>query len=586
MSRHLLGVGATGGWGSGTARWVTWNLPPVPHRTIAKEEVDAELRRFEEARTWAIERIAALRDRTRETVGAFEAKVFEPQILMLQDPDVVGGTVSYIGDNFLSAERAFDLTLLEIRSQFVDRAHAMVVDRIADIRDVRYRVLARLTGRVEDPLDLPEEDAVLLFDELTPSAAVRLDRTRVKGIITVGGTRSSHSAVLLRSSGIPMVVGVGGALRDIKDGTRLLLDGATGRIVVDPTRSEVEAEARRSGLLGDWNRLEEHPAGPVSTRDGVLVRLQANLDQPDETEAAVRVGAEGVGLFRSEFLLLGRRVIPSEDEQYLAYRAVVEAFPEHDVTLRTFDVGGDKLPIFLNMPLEENPYLGWRAIRVCLDVPDLFRNQLRAAVRASRHGNMRILLPFIVSVEEVRRSRELLAEVIGELRGSDSRERDIPVGIMVETPSTVETLELFAPEVDFLSLGTNDLTQYVMAADRGSARVAALHDPLQPALVRMYSRLRKEADRLGLPISVCGELPAEPVGLCALLALGYREFSLSPAYLSGAREVVRAVSVEELSGIFERTAGFDSATKIRAPIAEYLHDALAEGTVASIPVPG
>ncbi|MFB6240322.1 MAG: putative PEP-binding protein, partial [Gemmatimonadota bacterium] len=316
-------------------------------------------------------------------------------------------------------------------------------------------------------------------------------------------------------------------------------------------------------------RLEEILAAPSETADGVPVTLRANLDQPHDTEQAVRVGADGVGLFRSEFLVIGHRTVPSEEEQYEAYREVVSAFPDRPVNLRTFDIGGDKLP-------EENPFLGWRAIRVCLDRPELFRRQLRAALRAGLHGNMRLMLPFVVSVSEVRRTREHLREVAAELE-VEGEVGDVPLGVMVETPAAVETIDLLIPHVDFLSLGTNDLTQYTLAADRGNAKLSGIFDPLHPALVRRYSRLRRQVDEDECELSVCGELASDPVGVAVLLGLGYRTFSVPPATLPELKEVIRSVEVSELEQMTRPLEGRETAGEIRAPFERYLE------SVSSLP---
>ncbi|MEE9577485.1 MAG: putative PEP-binding protein, partial [Gemmatimonadota bacterium] len=332
-------------------------------------------------------------------------------------------------------------------------------------------------------------------------------------------------------------------------------------------RSDVQTTARK-------RRLEELAHRVTLTRDGERVVLQANLDQPDDAAGALEVGAEGVGLFRSEFLVIGRRTIPSEDEQYEAYRQVAEAFPRHGVTLRTFDIGGDKFPIFLSMPMEENPYLGWRAIRVCLDLPDLFRNQLRAAVRAAAHGRVRILLPFIVASDEIRRTREILDEVSASL--DVPPEEPLPLGIMIETPAALETVDLLAPHVDFLSLGTNDLTQYALAVDRGNARLVDLFDPLHPALFRMYGRLIEAAGTQGIDVGVCGDLAEDPIGVVALLALGYRRFSLAPPSHPEIKEVVLGVSASDLSGVMKGLANADQPSDIRGPFRRYLEETLPE----------
>jgi phosphotransferase system enzyme I (PtsI) len=325
--------------------------------------------------------------------------------------------------------------------------------------------------------------------------------------------------------------------------------------------SRVRIEERRV-------ELEEGAGSPTITTDGVELSLQANVDRPDEVVLAQRLGADGVGLFRSEFLVIGHREIPSEEEQYEAYRAALEAFPDRGVTLRTFDIGGDKFPLFLDMPREENPYLGWRAIRVCLDLPDLFLNQLRGAVRAAPHGKLRLLLPFITSIEEITRTKALLADVYASL-GPDGPENPVPLGIMIETPAALELIDRIAPLVDFVSLGTNDLTQYVLAADRGNAKLAGLFDALHPALVAMYRRLVAACLERELELGVCGELAGEPAGLALLIGLGFRSFSMSLAALGEQRELARNVSAAGLAE-FVGDRAWDDAASCRAALTQYL----------------
>jgi phosphotransferase system enzyme I (PtsI) len=571
-SRSVLGIGAAPGRAMGVVRRVSWDIARTEHRTISADEVEQEIERFDEARAWARERIEKVRAETAQELGEIEAMIFDPQILMLDDPDLVNGTISYIRDNYLSADRAFDWRLLELRSQAVDVAHLMIVDRLADIQDVRFRVLSQLQGTGSDPFALPEERAILVFEELTPSVAVRLDPELVLGLITAGGSRTAHSAVLARSMGIPAVVGVGSSLSELEEGSTVLLDGGTGSIVIDPTGSEIEAHVRMVERITEWSQRTTELAGqPTSTVDASRVWLRANLDQPDDVDAARRAGAEGVGLFRSEFLVIGRRVIPSEEEQYQAYRRVVQAFPEDPVTLRTFDIGGDKFPLFLEMPPEENPYLGWRAIRICLDLPDLFRNQLRAAARAASDGELRILLPFVTNLDEIRRTRTILDEVLGGLAGSAPEH--VALGVMVETPAIVEMLDLISEHVDFISLGTNDLTQYVLAVDRGNARMSHLADPFHPAMLRVYAKVRAEASKHGIDLAVCGDLSADPAGIALLLGLGYRDFSLPPSSIPEAREVVRSVSCNELEKIC-RSLDVDAIGTLKTRLSDYLGEAL------------
>ena len=574
MSRIVEGMGASAGRALGPVRWIDWDIPLVPHRTISPGEVEKEVERFGQARIRAVEHVSHLQAETTRRIGPFEGKVFESQAMMIEDPDLIRGTLSYIRDNFLCAERAFDWQVLEMRIRMQESAHAMLVDRLADLHDVRLRVLSHLLGR-GDPSDLVtegEEPAVLVGNELPPSIAARLDPERVLGVVLSGGSRGAHGVILARALGIPVVVAVGGALESIGDSDRLLVDGRTGEIRINPSPQEVEGFHRAVAQATHRREALQKVAGkPTKTMDGVHTVVQANLDLPHEAEDALRLGAEGVGLFRSEFLAIGRREIPTEEDQLAAYKTVLEAFPGREVTLRTFDIGGDKFPLFLQLPPEDNPYLGWRAIRICLDMPELFRNQLRAAVRASESGNLRLLIPFVSTVEEMRRSRDMLSEVYSSLGLTESGVR-IPLGVMVETPAAVETLDLLAPYVDFVSLGTNDLTQYVLAADRGNAKVGKLYDPLHPALVRMYRRVVKESSRYGLDLSVCGELSGDPLGVAALLGLGYRKFSVSVRGLPEIRELIRNVSAKELGRLMRKLDRVESGDEVRSALAHYLAD--------------
>ena len=580
MSRILEGVGASAGRALGPIRWIDWDIPLVPHRTIRPEEVEDEVERFGRARAHALEYVAHLQAETARRIGTFEGKVFESQAMMIEDPDVVQGTLRYIRDNYLCAERAFEWQVLEMRIRMQEAAHAMLVDRLADLHDVRVRVLSHLLGH-SDPSDLVvegEEPSVLVGSELPPSMAARLEPEHILAVVLSGGSRGAHGVILARALGIPVVLGVGTQLESLEQDSRLLVDGRTGEIRVNPSPQEVECFHRAVAQASHRRELLQKLAGrPTETVDGIHTTVQANLDLPHEVEEAVRLGADGVGLFRSEFLVIGRREVPDEEDQYNAYRTVLQAFPGREVTLRTFDIGGDKFPIFLALPPEDNPYLGWRAIRICLDMPDLFVNQLRAAARAAEAGNLRLLIPFVSTVEELKRTRDLLMEVYASvgLVGGGTR---MPLGLMVETPAAVETLDLFAPYVDFVSLGTNDLTQYVLAVDRGNAKLSKLYDPLHPALVRMYRRVAEQSARHALDLSVCGELAGDPIGVAVLLGLGYRKFSVSLTGLPEIRELIRHVSTKDLKRLVRQLDRAESGDDIRGPVRTYLADcgALAE----------
>lgn len=572
MSRILEGMGASAGRALGPARWIDWDIPLVPHRTIRPDEVGAEIERLNGARARALEHVAHLREETTRKIGSFEGKVFESQAMMIEDPDLIEGTGRYIRDNFVCAERAFEWHLLEMRVRMQESAHAMLVDRLADLHDVRLHVLSELLDRPNpaEALVAGGEPSILVGSELPPSMAARLEPKRVLGVVLAGGSRGAHGVILARALGIPVVVAVGSALQNIVETDRLLVDGRSGEIRVNPSPGEVEG-FQRAVLQSTRRRahLQKLAGRPTETMDGVHAQVLANLDLPHEAEEAAGLGAEGIGLFRSEFVAIGRREIPGEDEQYEAYRTVLEAFSEREVTLRTFDIGGDKFPLFLKLPPEDNPYLGWRAIRICLDLPELFRNQLAAAVRAAVHGNLRIMIPFVATVEEIQRARDMLTEVYSSLGLQESGAR-VPLGVMVETPAAVETLDLLAPYVDFVSLGTNDLTQYVLAADRGNARLGKLYDPLHPALLRMYRRVVKESARHDLDLSVCGELAGDPVGVAVLLGVGYRKFSVAVRSLPEIRELIRNVSAKNLSKLLKKLDRVESGDEVRSAVTHHL----------------
>lgn len=569
MSKIVRGIAAAGGRAMGRARVVEWDIPRVAHRTISPSEVDAELARFRQARERAVHGVQMLREAAAGRIGAIEAKVFESQAMMIDDPDLVEGTEAYISDNFLSAERAFDWQLIELRLRMLDTGHALVMDRLADLRDIRLRVLSQLLDRELPSLITPDDSdpEILLTDELPPSLAVSLDPEGVAGFVTAGGSRGSHSVLLARAMGIPAIVGLGESISEIQDGQLLLMDGGTGVITAEPDDKELE-QYRTAVLLREERRvrLSARAGEPVTTRDGQRITMLANLDQPDDAEDAKRLGAEGVGLLRTEFLVIGRRVIPDEEDQFSAYQKVVEAFPAAEISLRTFDIGGDKFPLFLSMPTEENPYLGWRAIRVCLEHPDLFRNQLTAALRAGVGSRLRIMLPFVINLDEILRTRDLLSE----LAHGAGIQKVPQLGIMVETPAALETLDLLAPHIEFVSLGTNDLTQYSLAVDRGNAHLAALYDAMHPALVRSYARLVSTAAEFDLDLGVCGELAGMPLGACLLVGLGYRKLSVSLAALPEVSDLLRNLSADGLADVCAGLGDVTDGQGVRARLEEHL----------------
>ena len=567
MSTVRNGLAVSEGISSGTVRKVEWQVPDVPHSTVEPEHVEDELARFEEVRSRARDRLLEIQEATRQRLGKLEARIFDPQLLMLDDVEVVEGTVRYIRENRLSAARAYHLRMLEIQALWIRTGNPMILDRLNDLEDVMSRVLRLL-------LDLPEpgditgdgQPAILVARNLTPSITVQMDPQVILAIATDQGTRTSHWAILARSMEIPAVAGLVDISRVAREGQEAILDGRVGRVVLDPDARDREVYSQRKGQILAWEEeLAEIARLDAVTLDGQPVALRANLDIPAETVRAVQYGAEGVGLFRTEFLVVGRNAMPEEEEQYEAYREIAEAFPNQAVVIRTFDLGGDKFPMFLHMPAEENPFLGWRAIRVCLDRLELFRPQLRAILRASAHGDVRILLPLVNDVEEVVRVRELLAEEEVRLK-----EEGIPfhagykLGVLVETPAAALDAAELARHCDFFSIGTNDLIQYTLAVDRGNPAVNDLYQASDLAVLRLIERVVQVAQQAGVETSLCGQMSSSPQYTMLLLGFGLRELSVAPGSIPEIKQVCRSVTLAQCQAVAARVMTMSGPPEINA----------------------
>ena len=559
------GLSASAGIATGPAHILHWELPEVPHRVVAPEEMQGELDRFTAAREWAKGRIEVLRAETEQRMGRVEARIFDPQLLMLDDSEVVEGTERYIRDLHLTAARAFAWRLLELRAQWTRIGSPMILDRLNDLDDLQIRVLHHLLGR-EDPTDLKAvgSPVVIVARNLTPSLVAQMRPDLVLGIGAEQGTRTSHWAILARSLGIPAVVGLGVLNGLVTEGQEVILDGRVGRLIIAPDEEDRARYRERRIQIQEWEEeISVIAAMENVTRDGQPFSLRANLDLPMEAETARAHGAQGVGLFRTEFLVVGRSAMPDEEEQYEAYRRVTEAFPTGAVIIRTFDLGGDKFPAFLHMPKEENPFLGWRAIRVCLDEPELFRTQLRALLRASAHGDLRIMLPLINDVDEIRRTRALLEDEAEKLR----RERipynsGMKIGVLIETPAAALDAVELARHADFFSVGTNDLVQYTLAVDRTNARLAPLYDPFHPSVVRLLHSVARVARAAGLEVSVCGELAANPLGAFLLLGLDILSLSVGWSSLPEIKKAILEMRVEDARAAARRALAAPTSREV------------------------
>ncbi|MGI8496002.1 MAG: phosphoenolpyruvate--protein phosphotransferase [Gemmatimonadaceae bacterium] len=583
MERSLLGIPASPGIVIGPVHLLHWEVPSVPRRIIPDERIPSELERFHGALARAAERLRLVRMRAEHRTGPEEAAIFDVQLAILEDAELVNQVETLIRRN-LAAETAVDLTMLEWREHFSTHKMPMMRERVSDLIDVQIRVLSILLGLPDhDPVELPPgTNAILVTHDLTPSLTIQLDRKAIAAIATDAGTGISHVAILARSLGLPAVVGLRDATKRLAGGQRVILDGSAGRLLASPSDAEVESfleRARRAAAMAA--ELDSASAGDSVSLDGVRMTLRVNVDLPEEAELAARSGAEGVGLMRTEFLVVGRAAMPDEEEQYRAYRRVVESFPGMPVVIRTYDLGGDKLPVG-GFPHEANPFLGWRAIRLCLDQPEFFRTQLRALLRAATHGDVRIMLPLVVTVDEVRQARALLEEAARELAAAGVAHRtDVPLGVMIETPAAAVGADSMVGDVAFFSIGTNDLVQYTLAVDRGNANLAARFTPMHPSVLRLIKRTVDVGDAAGLEVCVCGEMASQPLLVLVLIGLGVRQLSVSPRAVSLVKRLVRAIRVDVATTAAEQAMAAGSARAAEAIIQRCLSQARAADPILS-----
>jgi phosphotransferase system enzyme I (PtsI) len=588
VDRRLLGIPASPGIAVGRVHLLRWEIPDVKHRIIPDEAVPAEVQRLHAALDRAKERLSHIRDRVERTTGPQEAAIFDVQRSILGDQELITAVEDLIRQN-LGAEKAFEIVMFEWGQRFGRAAHPMLRERVGDLKDVEIRVLTLLLDLPDhDPVDLPKgSNAILVTHDLTPSLTVQLDREAIAGIATDAGTRTSHVAILARSLGLPAIVGLRTATQELIGTETAILDGSTGLLGINPSHHDIESyrERARQEALAEAE-LRHLASLEAVTTDGIRITLRANVDLPEEADLGATSGAEGVGLMRTEFLVVGRATMPDEDEQYRAYRRVVEAFKGHPVVIRTFDVGGDKLPVG-GYPSEANPFLGWRAIRMCLDLPELFGVQLRALLRAAVHGDVHIMLPLVVTVDEVRRARELLDAAARELeaRGAEFR-RDVPLGVMIETPAAAVACDTFVGDVAFFSIGTNDLVQYTLAVDRGNANLATRFTPLHPAVLKLIRRTVFTARQHSLDVAVCGEMASQPLMAFALIGLGVRQLSVAPRSVPLVKRIVRSISVEVAEDAASAAAAASTAAEAEAVLSGTLAGALGGQTFMADGLPG
>ena len=545
--RILRGIGVSPGIAIGPAISVQTTLPEIPHRVVPRTQVEKEVRRLRAAVRDVKRHLNVLRKRAEVQAGADEARIFDAQILMLEDKSFIGDVEELIRKNHLTAEKAYEYQALDVRDAWAATASSRLKERIADLNGITIQVVRHLLHKGDLVKGGIQEPSILVAHELAPGVAVQFGRDRVLGLVSEEGTRTSHAAILAHSMGMPAVMGLTGALERIKTGTMLIVDGTRGVVILDPTQEEIAAARALDTRRQQIARQAEEGAGlPAVTTDGIHINVRGNVDLPEEIKAAKEHGAEGVGLLRTEFLITGHTALPTEDEQARYFKKVGDAFPGHPIVIRTYDLGGDKFPAPFRAPPEANPFLGWRAIRVCLDQPEMFRVQIRAILRAAHHVPIHMMIPLVTRLAEVERTRELVTEEAQALKRAGIPAADrVPLGVMVETPAAAVMADRLAEISDFLSVGTNDLTQYTLAVDRSNARLANRFTPHDPSVLRLLKLVAEAARAAGKPASVCGEMASEPISAFLLVGLGYETLSVAPPALPLIRWLVRQVSREQ-----------------------------------------
>ena len=549
---------------------VQWDFPEVPDRAVRPDQVEDEVKRLREAVGEVVAHLNELGQKVLRRAGPEEARIFDAQILMAQDQEFLNSVEFLIRNNQLSAETAYEFKALELRNLWSGAARLR--ERLADLNAIQFRMISRLMGRSAAELGTisPDEHVIVVAHELSPGLTVQLDREHVVGLVSEEGTRTAHAAILAHSLGIPAVMGAVGALARIPDGAMLLLDGQSGVIVLEPTLDELDDAktqiSRRSRLELQLEGVVDQPA---VTPSGRPILLQGNVDLPEEIESAQRLGAQGVGLLRTEFLLTGRATLPTEDEQTAYFRRVALAFPGHTIVIRSFDLGGDKFPVAFKSSPEANPFLGWRSIRVCLDEPEVFRPQVRAVLRAAVGRDIQFMLPLVTRVEEVIEAKAIVQEEAANLKAAGVRAAEtVPVGVMVETPAAVLIADHLAKVSAFFSVGTNDLTQYTMAVDRGNARLADRFTPHHPSIIRQLQQVVEVGRAAGISVSVCGEMASEALSAVLLIGLGYERLSVSPPALPLVKWVLRTVPDDVARQAATAALGAASAEEVSAALRE------------------
>lgn len=560
------GIGASAGIGIGNVIRII--EPSLEYSNVSVSDGEAEKARFNEALEKCIARTQEMAEDMKTRVGEKEAEILEGHILLLMDPELTGQIETKITDEKMCAEAAVEQTCDFYMEMFSAIDDEMFQQRATDVGDIKTRMLKILLNVEDVDLAAVPADTVLVAEDLTPSMTAGINPANVVGVLTEIGGKTSHSAILARALEIPAVLSIPGIVSKVENGQQVVLDGSTGKVYLSPDEKTLEEyKEKREAYLKAKAELLKFVGKATQTADGTKAELCANIGKPEDALKVVECDGEGIGLFRTEFLFMDRPQVPTEDEQFEAYKKVATTLEGKPVIIRTLDIGGDKEIPYLGLGKEENPFLGFRAIRLCLQREDLYRPQLRALLRASAYGEIKIMVPMVTCVDEVRAVKTMLEEIKAELDEKGiAYNKDIKVGIMVETPAASLMADVFAKEVDFFSIGTNDLTQYTMAVDRGNPDVAYLYSTYNPAVLRSIERVIKAGKAEGIMVGMCGEAAADPLLTPLLLSFGLDEFSVSATSILATRKGISMWTMEEANEVASKAMAMATEKEIK----EYL----------------
>jgi phosphoenolpyruvate-protein phosphotransferase (PTS system enzyme I) len=571
------GIPVSPGVAVGTAYCIHEIFVNPDTKRLEDHEVTAELANYETARDKAAGELRALKHKVEQQVGREEARIFAVHEAILRDVNFTNKVRAWIVDDRMTAQAALHRLLDEYTALITRTDDEYLRERVNDVRNVVIRLSAHMSDVLKSDQHVLQGPVILIADELLPSQAVTLGDLDVKGIVTQGGSQTSHAAIIARSRGIPAISGVRGILRQVKTGDSVVVDARGGHVLVNPDAEQRSAYLkleREFFVLKD--QLAANRDQPAVTQDGIQLELLANINGALDAKAAVAMGASGVGLFRTEYIYLTHPDVPDEEEQYAAYREVIASSPNRSVTIRTLDIGGDKtVPYLGHTHQEANPFMGWRSIRLSFEHPEFFSTQIRAVLRAAADvdgtsGKVRLMFPMITTVEEVRKVRAMVARAAAQLRQEGKTFAEVPLGMMLEVPAAAISINDMLPLVDFISIGSNDLVQYLMAADRDNPKVSHLCQPLAPPVLRVLSNVIKACQKANKPLTLCGEMAGQPRAFVLLFAMGLRSFSMSPAFIPSMKELAAHLTVDSARQVLRRAMTLRTTAAVKRYMAEQL----------------